>query len=53
MRLPLTLHAVVFGVVEAEVVRQLSAHHQLLNEGGDGLASVLPTALDLQRHTLS
>lgn len=52
MRPPLTLHAVVFGVVEAEVVSQLPAHHQLLDEGGHGLG-VLPAALHLQRHTLS
>lgn len=48
----LTLHAVVFLVVEAEVVSQLPAHHQLLDEGGDGLTCVLPTALNLQSHTL-
>lgn len=48
----LTLYAVIFLVVEAEVVSQLPAHHQLLYEGGDGLTSILPTALNLQRHPL-
>lgn len=53
MRTLLTLHAVIFLVVEAEVVRQLPAHHQLLNKGGDGHTRLLPTALNLQRHLLS
>lgn len=48
----LTLHAVVFLVVEAEVVSQLPAHHQLLDEGGDGQTCFLPAVLNLQRHTL-
>lgn len=52
MRTPLTLHAVVFLVVEAEVVSQLPAHHQLLDEGGDGQTCFLSTVLNLQRHTL-
>lgn len=49
----LTLHAVVLRVVEAEVVRQLPAHHQLLHEGGDRHPRLPPAALDLQRHLLS
>lgn len=49
----LTFHTVVFLVVEAEVVSKLPAHNQLLNEGGHRLTRVLPTALNLQRHTLS
>lgn len=53
MRSQLTLHAVIFLVVEAEVVSQLPAHHQLLDEGGDGQTCALPTALNLQRHPLS
>lgn len=53
MRSQLTLHAVVLLVVEAEVVGQLPAHHQFLNEGGDGQTCLLPTVLNLQRHTLS
>lgn len=52
-RSALTLHAVVLLVVEAEVVRQLPAHHQLLDEGGDRCSRLLPAALDLQRHLLS
>lgn len=52
-RSALTLHAVVLLVVEAEVVRQLPAHHQLLHEGGDRRSRLLPAALDLQRHPLS
>ena len=49
----LTLHAVIFFVVEAEVVRQFPSHHQLLDKGGDGHARLLPTTLNLQRHLLS
>lgn len=52
MRSRLTLHAVVFLVVEAEVVCQLPAHHQLFDEGGDGLTCFLPAVLNLQHHTL-
>ncbi len=52
MKSLLTLHAVVFLVVEAEVVCELPAHHQLLNEGGHRLPCILPTALHLQCHPL-
>lgn len=52
MKCQLTLDAVVILVVVTEVVSQLSAHHQLLKEGGDTLAAALPTVLNLQRHTL-
>lgn len=48
----LTLHAVVFLVVEAEVVSQLPAHDQLLDVGGDGHTYLLPTVLNLLRHPL-
>ena len=48
----LTLHAVVFLVVEAEVVSQLPAHHQLLDVGGDGHTCLLPAVLNLQGHPL-
>lgn len=49
MRSPRTLHVVVVLVVEAEVVRQLSAHHQLLDEGRHRRTWILT---HLQRHTL-
>lgn len=52
MRSALTFNAVVFLVVEAEVVSQLPAHHQLLDEGGGGVTRALPTVLNLQSHTL-
>ena len=44
----LTLNVVVVFVVEAEVVGQLPAHHQLLDEGPDGGAEAPPTTLHLQ-----
>lgn len=52
MRSPLTLHAVIFLVVETEVVSQLSTHHQLFDEGRYGLTCILPVALNLPSHTL-
>lgn len=52
MRSQLTLHTVIFLVVEAEVVSQLPAHHQLLEEGGDGLTRALSMVLNLQCRTL-
>lgn len=48
----LTLHAVIILVVEAEVVRQLPAHHQLLDEGSDRDAGFSTALLGLQRHPL-
>lgn len=48
----LTLHAVVFLVVEAKVVSQLPAHNQLLDVGGDGHTCLPPTVLNLLRHPL-
>lgn len=53
MRSQLTLHAVIVLVVEAEVVRQLPAHHQLLDEGGHGHTAFSPAVLNLQRDPLS
>ena len=44
----LTLYVVVVVVVKAVVVGQLPPHHELLDEGGDGRAESLPTALHLQ-----
>ena len=48
----LTLYVVVVVVVKAVVVGQLPPHDQLLDEGGDGLAEGLPTALHLQSRAL-
>lgn len=48
----LTRHTVIVLIVEAEVVRQLPAHHQLLDEGSDGDAGFSATLLRLQRHPL-
>lgn len=48
----LTLHTVVVLVVEAEVVRQLPAHHQLLDERRHRDAAFPAALLRLQRHPL-
>lgn len=48
----LTLHTVIVLVVEAEVVRQLPAHHQLLDERSHGDAGFPATLLRHQGHPL-